>query len=73
MSKQAFDILQHLKVVEYVGQQAEITCYRAQDVRIRIQVYELYDTPKGLEEDDDMCQAEVTPMPHLQFDGVWDE
>jgi hypothetical protein len=42
-------------------------------MRLRVQVYELYDTPKGLEEDDDMSRAEVTPMPHLRFDGVWDE
>ncbi|KAE8446858.1 hypothetical protein EG329_011489 [Mollisiaceae sp. DMI_Dod_QoI] len=67
------NVLKSLKVVEYLGPHTEQTIYSSTGVRIEVQVYELHDTPKPLEEDSHIPQAEITPMPHARFDGIWDE
>ncbi len=64
--------LQSLTVVEYLGPRKDETCYRSNDVTIKIQLYKLYDVPRFLE-NKEFIQAEVTPMPHVAFDGRWDE
>lgn len=66
------DTLQSLKVVEYLGPSVEETSFSSRKVRIEVQVYEIYDNPM-LNDTDDFPQAEVTSMPHVRFDGIWDE
>ena len=61
-----------LKVVEYSGPKSSTTCYSSNDTRVKVQIYKLYKTG---EESEDLIlqQAEITPMPHTNFDGRWDE
>jgi hypothetical protein len=67
------DIVQSLKVVEYVGDEAASTCYMLNTVTVKLQAYQLYDTERSLEGDPDIPQAEIALIPHLRFDGQWDE
>lgn len=67
------DILKSLTVVEYLGPHADQTTHSSSAVRIEVQVYELYDNPRVFEDDSDIPQAEITPMPHARFENVWDE
>lgn len=59
-----------LKVVEYSGPKTDATCYSSNDMRVEVQIYKLFKTG---EEREDLQQAEITPMPHMNFDGEWDE
>ena len=64
--------IESLKVVEYVGPKTDVTCYSSNSVRVNIQVYQLHsDTP--IEKNDDLPQGEITILPHINFDGRWDE
>jgi hypothetical protein len=63
-------VLQSLKVVEYVGPTTE--CY-SNDLRIEIHVFDLFRTPRLLHDSAEIPQGEVTPMPHVRFEGIWDE
>lgn len=67
------ETLKSLKVVEYLGPDTDQTTHSSANVRIEVQVYELYDDPRTFEEDNDIPQAEITPMPHARFKSVWDE
>jgi hypothetical protein len=69
----AKDALQSLKVVEYLGPKTNEFCYNSNNVKIKVQVYALYHTPKSLEENKDFPEAEITRMPHAIFEGKWDE
>jgi hypothetical protein len=66
LAKEAFH---SMKVVECIGR-PETTCYASNNVKIKIQIYQLYDTR---EEDETLPQAEITSMPHIDFDGQWDQ
>ncbi|KUJ22614.1 P-loop containing nucleoside triphosphate hydrolase protein [Mollisia scopiformis] len=65
--------LQSLKVVEYLGPSAEESTFSSKNVRIEVYVYGLYGNARSLEEDRHFPQAELTPMPHIRFEGIWDE
>jgi hypothetical protein len=65
--------LQSLKVVEYLGPKTLEDCYSSNNVRIKVQVYALYHTPRSLEEQKDFPEADITQMPHVMFEGKWDE
>lgn len=65
--------LQSLKVVEYIGPNVEVQSYSSDEVQVKVQVYQLYHTLRSLEEHERLPQAEITPMPHIKFDGQWDE
>jgi hypothetical protein len=64
--------LRSLKVVEYAGPTTDINYYCSDDVQIKVQVYQLYCSRKT-EEHNGLPQADVTPLPHIQFEGKWDE
>lgn len=59
-----------LKVVDYSGPKTSDMCHSSDSTRIKVQVYKLYKTvaEKGV-----LQQAEITPMPHVNFDRQWDE
>jgi len=63
-------ILQTLKVVEYIGPDSKIACRAFNTVHVKVLVYKLFDNE---EERDYIEQAEVTSMPHVNYDGKWDE
>ncbi|TVY51448.1 Pachytene checkpoint protein 2-like [Lachnellula cervina] len=65
------DIIQSLKVVEYVGIKTASTCYALNTITVKLQAYQLYETER--EEDSAIPQAESSLMPHVRFDGQWDE
>jgi pachytene checkpoint protein 2 len=65
--------LQSLKVVEYLGPKTVEDCYISNNLRIKVQVYALYQSPRSLEEQKDFPEAEITSMPHAMFEGKWDE
>ncbi|TVY24089.1 Pachytene checkpoint protein 2-like protein [Lachnellula hyalina] len=65
------DIIQSLKVVEYVGIETASACYTLNTMTVRLQAYQLYDTAR--EEDSTIPQAETSLLPHVRFDGQWDE
>lgn len=67
------NILLSLTVVEYLGARTETTCYSSNEVEIKVQLYQLYDTPRSLQENRHIPQAEITLMPHARFSGGWDE
>lgn len=71
--KNAKGVLHSLRVVEYQGPKTTETCFSSESVRTRVSVYALYNTSRGLGEDDEMPQAEVTLMPHAAFASHWDE
>lgn len=65
-AKAAFDCM---KVVDYHGPpELKAACYSSNDVTIKIHVYQLYSIQEKREE---LQQAVVKPMPHLEFDGQW--
>jgi len=70
--KNTVQVLQSLKVVEYVGPETEYQYYSS-NVRIEVQVFDLFRTPRLLQESTDIPQGEITPMPHIRFEGIWDE
>lgn len=59
-----------LRVVEYSGPKKDTMCYSSNDARVKVQVYKMYTTG---EEREGLQQAEVTPMPHINFDRQWDQ
>jgi hypothetical protein len=59
-----------LKVVDYSGPKKSAACHSSNDVRVKVQVYKLYRTT---EEKEGLHQAEITPMPHINFHRQWDE
>ena len=67
------EVLHSLKVVEYTGPATGIESYRSDDVHIKVQVYHLYRTRRSKEEHEGLPQADVTPLPHIKFEGKWDE
>jgi hypothetical protein len=66
-------ILVALKMVEYLGPNTNATCYSSNDAEIKVQLYQLYDTGRSLEEIGEIPQTEITRMPHVRFSGIWDE
>jgi hypothetical protein len=70
--KNTIQVLQSLKVVEYVGPETVCQFYST-NVRIEVQVFDLFRTPRLLQESTDIPQGEITPMPHIRFEGIWDE
>jgi hypothetical protein len=66
----AFEYLQTLKVVEYVGPASDAV-FVLNRVNIRVLVYHMYKTGRSLDLED--TQAEITSMPHRRFEGKWDE
>ncbi|KAG0651195.1 Pachytene checkpoint [Hyphodiscus hymeniophilus] len=58
---------------KYSGPTTDIKTYRSDDVHIKVQVYQLYHTRRSTEEQDGLPQADVTPLPHIKFEGQWDE
>jgi hypothetical protein len=71
--KDTIEFIQSLKVVEYVGTRTECTCFQLSAVRVKVQVYQMYDDVRSLIENKDLPQAEITSLPHLRFEGRWDE
>lgn len=69
----AIATLQSLNVVEYIGPKTAETCYSSNNVRIEVQVYDLFQSPRSFEESQEIPQAEITPMPHVRFERVWNE
>ena len=67
------EALQSLRVVEYLGPETLETCYNSNNVKVKVQVYALFHTPRSLEEQKDFPEAETTQMPHAAFEGNWDE
>jgi hypothetical protein len=59
-----------LKVLDYRGPKMGAVCHSSDDVRIKVQAYKLY---KTAEERGGLHQAEINSMPHIKFDGQWDE
>jgi hypothetical protein len=62
-----------LKVVEYLGPKTLETCFSSKKVHIKVQIYKLDQTPRSLEQGKAFSQAEITRLPHVRFEGVWDE
>jgi hypothetical protein len=71
--KNTIQVLQSLKVVEYVGAETESRQYYSSNVRIEVQAFDLFRTPRLLQESTDIPQGEITPMPHIRFESIWDE
>lgn len=70
----AKDILESLKVVEYMGPAKEFTCYTTEDVRVEVQIYFLYNASDSTaEEDKQLPQAEIISLPHSRFANQWEE
>ncbi|KAI0993975.1 hypothetical protein K3495_g14209 [Podosphaera aphanis] len=69
----ARDTLHSLKVVEYMGPITDINCYTTDNVNVEVQVYTLYNTLRSLDENQELPQAEITPLPHVRFADQWDE
>jgi hypothetical protein len=67
------DVLESLKLVEYVGDEKGSTCYQLNEVNVKLQIYQLYDEDQSFQEHADIPQAQVANMPHVRFDGQWDE
>jgi hypothetical protein len=66
------DYLQSLKVVEYMGPTTELNTFSSNDVQIKVQVYKLYLSLRSTEEHEGLPQADMTPLPHVKYDGLWD-
>ncbi|PBP25850.1 thyroid hormone receptor interactor [Diplocarpon rosae] len=68
-------ILQSLKVVEHIGPTSVETIFSSENVKLKIQVFELYNTPSSLNNTDEAEEelGEIFQMPHVRFEGVWDE
>ncbi|CAL3961967.1 unnamed protein product [Diplocarpon coronariae] len=68
-------ILRSLRVVEYIGPAIIETIFSSENVKLQIQVFELYNSPFSLantgEAEEDL--GEIFQMPHARFEGVWDE
>ena len=64
--------LESLKVVEYVGPKTDVACYSSKYVRVNIQVYQLC-SGTTTNEDEDLPQGKITTLPHVDFEGLWDE
>ncbi|RDW77044.1 hypothetical protein BP6252_05097 [Coleophoma cylindrospora] len=65
-----------LKVMEYVGPVSDPqTAHLSSDVLVKVAVYFLHadSEVRKSDEDDDLLQARVTPLPNVQFDGRWDQ
>lgn len=73
MYKKTIDVIKTLKVVEYVGPKTKSVQLVLSDMRIKVQVYEMYHDARTLDENMDLPQAEITSLPHLRFEGKWDE
>ncbi|KAJ5032322.1 uncharacterized protein L3040_008929 [Drepanopeziza brunnea f. sp. 'multigermtubi'] len=71
----AKQILDSLKVVERIGPATEETCFSSLEVKLRVQVFELWTASSPLEESDegDEQLGELISMPHTRFEAVWDE
>lgn len=67
------EILHSLKVDEYSGPATGIETHCSDDVCIKVQVYQLYRTRRSAEEYEGLPQADITPLPHVKFEGQWDE
>lgn len=67
------DVLHSLKVVEYIGPIANQLFHNSDNVRVKVQLYALYHSPRLLDERRDFPEAEITQMPHAMFEGNWDE
>lgn len=67
--------LDSLKVVEYIGPVRKETCFSLRDVKLKVQVFELYTeaSPLGGAGDGHEQLGEVVAMPHARFEAVWDE
>lgn len=63
------EVFQAVKVVEYTGQSYQ-TCYSSNNVRVKVQIYQLY---YSREQNESIHQAVILPMPHIDFEGQWDE
>jgi len=70
---QYHDGLESLKLVEYVGEEKGTTCFQLNQVNVKLQVYQLYETNESFQEHAEIPQAQITNMPHVIFDGQWDE
>lgn len=54
-----------------MGIKTASTCYALNTITVKLQAYQLYETER--EEDSAIPQAESSLMPHVRFDGQWDE
>jgi hypothetical protein len=70
---QYHDLLESLKLVEYVGEDKDSTYYQLNEVNVKLQLYQIYDADQAFQEQTDIPQAQITNMPHIRFDGQWDE
>jgi hypothetical protein len=64
-------IIQALTIVEYTGQKPPLGVYPSfNTVQVKVAAYSL----NSMREENDLLeQAEITLMPHVNFDGRWDE
>ena len=71
----AIDSLGFLKVIEYTGPTADTdsNCYSTSKAHIDVQIYEIYNDEPSFEEVRSMPEAEIVYLPHVKFDGLWDE
>jgi hypothetical protein len=59
-----------LKVVDYHGPEGKAACYSSNDITVKVHAYQLYTYQ---EESKDLQQAVVNSMPHVDFDGQWNQ
>lgn len=67
------DTLHSLRVVEYLGPDIDIACFTTENVKVEVQIYAIYNTPRGLSENHNLPQAEVIQLPNLNFENQWEE
>ncbi|TVY75730.1 Pachytene checkpoint protein 2-like protein [Lachnellula suecica] len=65
-------IIKSLKLVEYVGEKKFSIFYSLNGVNIKLQVYQLHDTELS-HDATELPEAEINDMPHVRFEGQWDE
>ncbi|KAL2072732.1 hypothetical protein VTL71DRAFT_12075 [Oculimacula yallundae] len=72
--EQAKDMLQCLKVVEYVGPATLETCFSSFAVELKVNIFQVYTNAHGENlKNADGLLGEVLSMPHARFEGIWDE
>lgn len=72
--QQAVDNLLTLKIVEYAGPKTLYSTINLHGCHLRIQLYHLYlESPSSENEIDTFPQADMNFLPHVRYEGKWDE
>lgn len=72
--QEAVDNLSTLKIVEYAGPKILYSTISLHGCQLRVQLYHLYlEAPSFEDETDNFPQADMKLLPHVRYEGKWDE